>query len=331
MEENTVQFKPVRKTFSIIGFSLCIYIIVGIVMQLVFAKVPGLIWGYDNWYYNTSWGQWISSFVPMYGFALPVVVLIMRKIPSQKPIENKLSFGKMFVYFAISYFIMSAGNIIGTVLALIFSGGKAQNPVTEIAMDENPLKMVVVVILAPLFEELIFRKLMLDRIGKYGEKTAVLLTALAFGLLHQNLFQFFYAFGIGLIFGYIYIRTGKIRYSVILHTIINFMGGVIAPFILTLFDSEKLMSIQQNGTAEEVFTILLNILPGIIFYLLYTMFLYGIIISGLVLFIIKIKELRWENSPLELSSGTIFKTAYLNVGMICYILICGVFIVLSLF
>lgn len=171
MEENIINLKPIRKTFSTIGFSLCIYIAVGIVMQLVFIKVPELIWGSDNWYYNTTWGQWISNFVPMYGFALPVLALIMRKLPSQKPAENKLSVGKIIVYFLISYCILYAGNIIGTVLALVFSGGKAQNPINELAMDTNPLKVVVMVILAPLFEELIFRKLILDRIGKYGEKT----------------------------------------------------------------------------------------------------------------------------------------------------------------
>jgi len=330
MEENTIQLKPAKKVFSLIGFSLCFYIIFSIVVQLAFAKLPGLIWGYDNWYYNTSWGRWISSFVPMYCFALPIFALIMRKIPAQKPVENKLGFGKLFVCFAISYFIISAGNIIGTVLAFIFSGGKAQNPVTEMAMDTNPLKIVAVVILAPLIEEFIFRKLILDRIGKYGEKTAVLLTALAFGLLHQNLFQFFYAFGIGLVFGYIYIRTGRIRYSVILHSIINFMGGVIAPFILKHLDLEKLSNFNQ-GIAEEQIALILEILPFLIFYLFYTMFLYGIIISGLVLFIIKIKELKWENALFQLPKDAIFKTAYLNAGIICYTIICGVFIVLSLF
>ena len=55
MEENIMELKTAKKTFSLIGFSLCIYIIVGIAVQLIFAKIPGVIWGYDNWYYNTSW------------------------------------------------------------------------------------------------------------------------------------------------------------------------------------------------------------------------------------------------------------------------------------
>ena len=195
MEENTINLKPVRKTFSIIGFALCIYFAVGFVGQLAFAYLPELIWGRDNWYYNTTWGQWIVTSVPMYVLALPIFALIMRKIPSQKPTENKMSIGKLIIFFLISYFISYVCSIIGTVMSFVFSGGTAENQIAELAMDTNPLKVLVMVILAPIVEEFIFRKLMIDRTAQYGEKIAIFLSAFAFGLLHQNLFQFFYAFG----------------------------------------------------------------------------------------------------------------------------------------
>ena len=44
----------------------------------------------------------------------------------------------------------------------------------------------------------------------------------------MNLFQFFYAFLLGLMFGYVYTRTSKLRYSTAMHMIINFNGGVLA-------------------------------------------------------------------------------------------------------
>lgn len=331
MEENTLNLKPVRKTFSLIGFALCIYIAVSMVMQLVVYYLPAYVWGRDNWFYNTTWGEWIANFVPMYLFALPIFALIMRKIPVQKPIDNKISFGKLIMYFMISYFIISAGNIVGTISSFIFSGGKAENHIAELAMDMNPIKVVVMVILAPIFEELIFRKLMLDRISKYGEKMAIFFTALAFGLLHQNLFQFFYAFGVGLVFGYIYMRTGRIRYSIILHAIINFMGAVIAPYILKLIDIEKLTNISSEVAPEEALNLVLEILPEFLIYTLYSNILFGIIIAGLVLFIIQLRKLKWEHSELELPKDKVFKTAYLNVGVILYVVICTVFTVIALF
>ena len=51
-----------------------------------------------------------------------------------------------------------------------------------------------------------------------------------FGLFHLNLFQFFYAFGLGLMFGYVYMRTSQLRYSIVMHMIINFNGSVLAPW-----------------------------------------------------------------------------------------------------
>jgi membrane protease YdiL (CAAX protease family) len=267
----------------------------------------------------------------MYLFALPVFALIMRKLPTQKPIDNKISFGKLIMYFLISYFLISAGNIIGIVSSFIFSGGKAENHIAEYAMDTNPIKVVVMVILAPIIEEFIFRKLMLDRISKYGEKMAIFFTAFAFGLLHQNLYQFFYAFGVGLIFGYIYVRTGRIRYSIILHAIINFMGSVIAPFMLKIIDIDKLTNISSEAAPEEVLNMVSEILPEFLIYILYSNILSGIIIAGLVLFIIQLRKLKWQHSELELPKDKVFKTAYLNVGVILYIVVCTVFTVIALF
>jgi membrane protease YdiL (CAAX protease family) len=331
MEENTLNLKPIRKNFSIIGFALCIYIAVTTLMQLALYYLPAYVWGKDNWYYNTTWGEWLSNFVPMYLFALPVFTLIMRKLPTQKPIDNKISFGKLIMYFLISYFLISAGNIIGIVSSFIFSGGKAENHIAEYAMDTNPIKVVVMVILAPIIEEFIFRKLMLDRISKYGEKMAIFFTAFAFGLLHQNLYQFFYAFGVGLIFGYIYVRTGRIRYSIILHAIINFMGSVIAPFMLKIIDIDKLTNISAEAAPEEVLNMVSEILPEFLIYILYSNILSGIIIAGLVLFIIQLRKLKWQHSELELPKDKVFKTAYLNVGVILYIVVCTVFTIIALF
>ena len=65
------------------------------------------------------------------------------------------------------------------------------------------------VIVGPIFEEWLFRKQLIDHTRKYGEKTAILLSGLAFGLFHMNLFQFFYAFLLGLMFGYVYTRTSS--------------------------------------------------------------------------------------------------------------------------
>ena len=151
-----------------------------------------------------------------------------------------------------------------------------------------------------------------------------------FVLFHMNLFQFFYAFGLGLVFAYIYTRTGRLRYSVILHSIINFMGSVVAPWILSLVNPDALAGADPSASPEQVMALMREVLPGLLLTLLYSLFLLGMSIAGLVLLVVRSKRAIWKDSPEQLPQGTAVKTVYLNVGMILYILICVATTVLTL-
>lgn len=48
-----------------------------------------------------------------------------------------------------------------------------------------------------------------------------------FGMAHGNFSQFFYAFGIGILWAYVYAKTGKVRYTIGFHMLFNLLGGVI--------------------------------------------------------------------------------------------------------
>ena len=96
------------------------------------------------------------------------------------------------------------------------------------------LLAVFAVILAPLVEELVFRKLLCDRMRRYGDKIAVLVSGIAFGLYHGNLYQFFYAAAIGIFFAFLYCRTGRVSYTILLHMLVNFVGSVIPLTVMEL-------------------------------------------------------------------------------------------------
>ena len=289
-----------------------------------------MIWGEENWFTALSWGKWIGTFTPIYLIGVPLGLLILKKLPGTAPESGKLGGKNFMVFLLIAFCLMYGGNIIGTILSTIVSRNTAENPLTDYAMDTSPLKIVVMVILAPLIEEYVFRKQIIDRTRKYGEKMAVFLSALTFGLFHLNLFQFFYAFALGGLFAYIYLRTGRLRYSVILHGIVNFMGSVVAPFILSLVDMEALSQIDANVTAEQIMEQYGYMLPGVLVIMLYAMVLVGLSITGLVLLILKCRKLVWKDADSQLTKGTAVKTAYLNAGMMVYILLCVSMIVLTL-
>ncbi len=322
--------KPARKAFSRIGIALSAILIVATVFQVLWGLIPTLLWGEDNWWSSSSWGLWLSTFAPIYLIAVPIGLLLFKRIPGETPQQQKFGMKRFLVCLLIAFPLMYGGNIIGTVLSAILSGGSAENTIVEYAMDTNPLKIVVMVILAPLIEEYVFRKQIIDRTRKYGEKTAVFLSALTFGLFHLNLFQFFYAFGLGLLFAYLYTRTGRLRYPVLIHSIVNFMGSVIAPWVLSLVDLEELTQIDPNATAEQIVAQYGDMLPGLLVYMLYAMLLMGLAVAGLVLLILKCRKLVWKKTENQLPKGTGVKTVYLNMGMIVYILLCLVTIIISL-
>ena len=330
MDETTYNLKALKKPFSRVGLAFCAILLITTLLQGLMVTVPAMLWGEDNWLATSSWGKWIISFVPMYLAAVPIGLLILKKLPAEAPQDNPLS-AKAFlslipILFCITYF----GNMIGTFLSFILSGGNAQNNVEAYAMDTNPLKILVIVILAPLLEEYICRKQIIDRTRQYGEKVAIILSAAVFGLLHQNLFQFFYAFGLGLVFGYIYVRTGRLRYPILLHGIVNFVGAVIAPAILSLLNMEKLNSMDPNAAPEEMFAVISEMLPGLLALLAYALVQWGLAIAGLVLLILKAKQLTFKESPEPLPKEAAFRSVYLNVGMILYILLCCITTILSL-
>ena len=328
MEETTLL--PARKTFSRIGLALCAILVIATVLQLLWFGVPTIIWGENNWAASSSWGMWIGTFAPLYLIAIPVGLLVLRKLPAQAPEKSKLGLDRFLMFLPICFCLMYGGNIIGNVLSSLLSGGTAENAILDYAMDTNPLKVLVIVILARLLDEYVCRKQIIDRTRQYGEKTAVVLSAVVFGLLHQNLFQFFYAFGLGLVFAYIYTRTGRLRYSVILHSIINFMGSVVAPWILSLVNPDAFANADPSASPEQVMALMREVLPGLLLTLLYSLFLLGMSIAGLVLLVVRSKRVIWKDSPEQLPQGTAVKTVYLNVGMILYILICVATTVLTL-
>ena len=123
---------------------------------------------------------------------------------------------------------MIVGNLVGIGVNSLLSPNSV-NLVGELATAAGMSAETVIafVVLAPVFEELVFRKVLVDRVLPFGEWPAILFSGITFGLFHGNLTQFFYAALLGMVLAYVYIRTGNILYTIGIHACINFLGGVL--------------------------------------------------------------------------------------------------------
>ncbi len=88
--------------------------------------------------------------------------------------------------------------------------------------------ILMLVILAPVMEEVLFRGILLESVrSKYGAGRAIVVSALMFGVIHFIPQQVVNAFVIGLILGYIYIRTESLWPVIVIHALNNAMAYVI--------------------------------------------------------------------------------------------------------
>ncbi len=98
-------------------------------------------------------------------------------------------------------------------------------------MDSSVLKVFMVMALAPgFFEEYMFRGFMMRFFEKYGDKAAIIITAFLFAAFHLDPFRFVPVFLLGLLLGYLTLRSGSIVNSMLSHTINNGLALVLVTY-----------------------------------------------------------------------------------------------------
>ena len=317
--------RAAKKHFSRLGLGIFTILAVATALQIAAASIAGRIYPDGN---GPSWLLWVCTFAPMYLIAVPAGLLVMGRAPSAPREKHDLSVIQIVIAFVICIFMMYAGNLIGVLATSLLQtalGLTSENPLlTYVADDALWLRVLVMVVLAPIIEEYIFRRQLIDRMNAYGEALAVFTSALMFGVFHGNLSQLFYAFALGLVFGYIYLKTGRLRYSIGLHMLINFLGSVLAPALLGGIDFAALDEMQSADPAALT-AVFSQLLP----FVLYALGMVGLALAGLVLLCVKVRDVGFAPAGMELPRGARFKTVCLNAGMLLLIAGCLALIVLT--
>lgn len=319
--------KTYKKHFSSLGlmYFLGALIIIGVqvaVSMLVLAFAPSLL---DN--PNLSL---LVSMLPTYTIAFPLTSLLIHQVPGVQMKKHNMKPTQLLGAFAISYALMYLSNLAGqffTNIIGIIKGSPVDDAIADLVSELNPLTaFFVMVLLAPALEEWIFRKLLVDRTIRYGEGTAIFLSGLMFGLFHGNLNQFVYTFLIGAFWAFIYVKTGRLRYTLYLHMALNFMGSVGSLFFLG-----AISTLEGGSSAMNGFHFLLGMLIPLAIVIPYLIVVFGLVISGIVLLVTNWKRFRLIPAELFIPKEKRFSVIFLNAGMILYVLFQIIQIVLQLF
>ena len=292
-----------KKFFSKIGFSYLILGVIGIIFQIIFINILNMI----NPQYLSDMNLITSlSSIANYVLPFPIIYWLMKKIDTSTIEKNGVNAKTFILYIGITLTLMWMGNIIGLLITALLSSGMQSdiaNPVQQLISSTNIwLNLIIISVIAPIFEEIFFRKLVIDRTIKYGAKVSIILSAVIFALFHGNLNQFFYALLMGGFLAYVYIKTGKITYTIMLHMIVNFMGSVVSIII-----SNSVTTLQSSLNMFDL---------GII--LLYVMVIFVSLLIG-IYGILNFKKARFNGRKTEIALKNPIKTMFLNYGMVCFI------------
>ena len=112
-------------------------------------------------------------------------------------------------------------------------------------------------IFAPVFEEILFRGLILRSFSDYGKKFAIFASAFLFGVFHGNIIQTPWAFAVGLLLGYVTVEY-SIGWAMLLHMINNLVLGDMM---------SRLLELLPTGVGDIVFYVVLlaGLLVAVVF------------------------------------------------------------------
>ena len=114
-------------------------------------------------------------------------------------------------------------------------------------LTEGPvwIALLSVSIFAPFFEEWLCRGIVLrGLLKKMKPGWAIAVSALFFAVLHMNPWQAIPAFILGLLFGYVYYRTGSLKLTMLMHCVNNTLA-VICSHIPSLAEAETFMDVMS--------------------------------------------------------------------------------------
>ena len=140
---------------------------------------------------------------------------------------------------------------------------------TFLGMSRNVFGILSITVMAALVEELLFRGAIQGHLLRKGMKPshAILISSAIFGIIHMNPIQVPFAFAIGMIFGWLYYRTGSLVPGIIGH----FINNTIACIQMATMSKEefntKTIEWLGEGPTYALLVASLAVMIGMFFYL----------------------------------------------------------------
>lgn len=211
-----------------IGALLLYYFILpSIVVGIVF----GIIEGIAHIQPNTIIAAWVDQIASVFTYI--IAILLMFKFLNKKGLKGLSIKGNInancfvFILFFFSGYVLFRGNSIDLITRQIPIPKFIEEAFSNMVVN-NYIMFFGAAIIAPIFEEIVCRGIILQLfLKRYNDIVSVIFSAIIFGLIHMNVPQFINAFIIGIVLGYVYLKTKSLIACIIGHFINNIIACIL--------------------------------------------------------------------------------------------------------
>lgn len=229
--------KKLRRLYNKVGGAMVLqYVLLYVMYFLLTVLLTPFITEETNPETGLEIVGWAEGFAMYFAPALASVIMFfafnaVNKVDSRAMFSTRnITAGMLGRFVLMAFAFHTVGMILeyGVDFVLYSTGYEVTSFDYETKNDAATVLTDVVssVIAAPIAEELFFRGVVLKQTSRVSARFGIVFSAVMFGLMHGNPYQFVMATVIGLFFGYITVKTDSLIPSIVCHIAINGLMSV---------------------------------------------------------------------------------------------------------
>ena len=222
--EGKIEAKLKRQEFNTLdsAFACVSFIILQFLFSLIYDNLPVSV--RSNFFVAL-----LASFIVEAVFFIAVIITsATRRVEFVKAtkLNKKTDFVSILIAVAISFVCLFAFTGLTNVFVnFLYKLGYSSNASLSVPNVETYLLYIFLICICPaIFEDLLFRGLILSGLRELGDKKAIIFSALIFMLMHGGPDQTIHQFVIGIVLGCAFIASGSIWIPIVIHFMNNFVA-----------------------------------------------------------------------------------------------------------
>lgn len=229
--------RQIRHLGNLMGISVLCFVGVQIILSFIIYSNSTI----TSLYENSSVFQYCLNIIGVEFFALVVPFSVMALFNKKKyggdliP-SKRIKGSELCLWVGFGMLCCVGADYIVGVLSML-----SENMGYELTQSESlepdsvvacALELIATAVVPAVCEEFAMRCCSLGLLKKHGKAFGVIAVSIVFGLIHGNIIQFIFATVVGLILGYLTVKTDSIVPAILVHGLNNSMSALASIFVL---------------------------------------------------------------------------------------------------